>query len=59
MTGLESELDAIASEMEFSGVLRVDRAHQVELAAAYGLADRGQVPNTVDTQFALASGTRA
>ncbi len=59
MTELESELDAIASEIAFSGVLRVDRAHQVELAKAYGLAHRGcGIPNEVSTRFAIASGTK-
>ena len=59
MTELESELDAIASEMEFSGVLRVDRAHQIELAKAYDLAHRGcGIPNQVNTRFAIASGTK-
>ena len=39
--------------------MRVDRGDEVELAAAYGLADRAhEVPNTVDTQFAIASATK-
>ena len=43
----------------FSGVVRVDRGGEVELAKAYGLAHRGYgIPNTVDTQFAIASGTK-
>ncbi len=38
---------------------RVDRAGSVELAKAYGLADRAhEVANTVDTQFGIASGTK-
>ena len=57
MSVLESELDSIAEETGFSGVVRVDRAGEVELAKAYGLAHRGYgIANTVDTQFGLASG---
>jgi CubicO group peptidase (beta-lactamase class C family) len=59
VTGLESELDALASEKAFSGVVRVDRGGTVELAKAYGLAHRGyEIANDVDTRFALASGTK-
>src|SRR3954453_21295526 len=56
---LESEIDAIAVANDFSGVVRVDRDGEVELAKAYGLAHRGhEIPNTVDTQFAIASGVK-
>jgi CubicO group peptidase (beta-lactamase class C family) len=59
MPGLEDELDAIASETAFSGVVRVDSANGIEAAKAYGLAHRGyEIPNEVDTQFAIASGTK-
>jgi len=59
MAALEHELDAIATETGFSGVVRVDRGDQVELAKAYGLAHRGyEVPNEVDTRFGLASATK-
>ena len=55
----ELELDAIASETGFSGVVRVDRGDRVEIVKAYGLAHRGyDIPNKVDTRFALASGTK-
>ena len=55
----ELELDAIASETGFSGVVRVDRGDRVEVLKAYGLAHRGyDIPNEVDTRFALASGTK-
>ena len=58
MGGLLDELDAIAAETTFSGVVRVDRAGEVELARAYGLAHRGyEIPNALDTQFAIASGS--
>ena len=55
----ERDLDAIAAEARFSGVVRVDRGNEVVLAKAYGLADRGhEIPNEVDTQFATASGLK-
>jgi CubicO group peptidase (beta-lactamase class C family) len=59
MSELAAELDAIAAETAFSGVVRVDSAHAVELAKAYGLAHRGhRIPNTAGTQFAIASGAK-
>lgn len=59
MSGLESELDSIASKSEFSGVVRIDRADGIELEKAYGLAQRGlEIPNGVDTRFAIASGSK-
>jgi CubicO group peptidase (beta-lactamase class C family) len=59
MSGLESELDAIAAETAFSGVVRVDSSEGTEVAKAYGLAHRAyEIPNEVDTQFATASGTK-
>jgi len=57
MSGLERELDSIASKTAFSGVVRIDRADRIELEKAYGLAHRGfEIPNQVDTRFAIASG---
>jgi CubicO group peptidase (beta-lactamase class C family) len=57
--GLVSELDAIAADTAFSGVIRVDRADEIEVARAYGLAHRGyEIPNTLDTRFATASGAK-
>ncbi|MGZ4376311.1 MAG: serine hydrolase domain-containing protein, partial [Gaiellaceae bacterium] len=59
MQPLEPEIDAIAAANDFSGVVRIDRAGEVELAKAYGLAHRAhEIPNTVDTQFAIASGAK-
>jgi CubicO group peptidase (beta-lactamase class C family) len=56
---LEIELDAIATESAFSGVVRVDDGDAVQVAKAYGLAHRGYgVPNQVDTRFGVASGTK-
>jgi CubicO group peptidase (beta-lactamase class C family) len=43
----------------FSGVVRVDRGDTTEFATAGGLAHRGHgIANTVDTRFAIASGTK-
>ena len=56
---LERELDDLAAEIDFAGVVRVDHPGQETLAKAYGLAHRGYaIPNTVDTRFALASMTK-
>jgi CubicO group peptidase (beta-lactamase class C family) len=57
---LEGAVDAVAAATGFSGVVRVDRGGRVELAKAYGWAHRGfRVPNTVDTRFGTASGTKS
>jgi CubicO group peptidase (beta-lactamase class C family) len=59
MESLRDAVDAEAGRTGFSGVVRVDRAGVTELEAAYGLADRAhQIPNAVDTQLAIASGTK-
>jgi CubicO group peptidase (beta-lactamase class C family) len=59
MESLRDAVDAEAERTGFSGVVRVDRAGVIELAAAYGRADRAfGVPNAVDTQFATASATK-
>ncbi|MEO6087204.1 MAG: serine hydrolase domain-containing protein, partial [Umezawaea sp.] len=51
--------DAIAAETDFHGVVHVSRGGEVEFAKAYGLAHRGHgIANTVDTRFAIASGTK-
>jgi CubicO group peptidase (beta-lactamase class C family) len=56
---LQHEIDSAVAESGFSGVVRVDRGDEIELARAYGLADRGhQIANTLDTQFATASATK-
>ncbi len=60
MPRLEGELDDLASETAFSGVVRVDWADRVEVAKAYGLAHRGLgIANEVGTQFGIASGTKS
>jgi CubicO group peptidase (beta-lactamase class C family) len=59
VTELADELDALALETGFSGVVGVERDGG-GFARAYGLADRGwEIPNTVDTRFATASGTKS
>jgi CubicO group peptidase (beta-lactamase class C family) len=59
MEPLAEQVDRVAGDSSFSGVVRVDRAGRVEFAKAYGLADRGhEIPNTVDTRFAIASGVK-
>ena len=59
MLTLKDAVDAIAQDTGFSGVLRVDRSDGIELAIAYGLADRAHaLANTVDTRFAIASGMK-
>jgi hypothetical protein len=56
---LESQVDRVATETGFSGVVGVDRGDSTELAKAYGMAHRGlQVANTIDTQFGIASGVK-
>lgn len=59
MADLERDLTALATEKQFSGVVRVDRAGETQVAAAFGLAERGfGVPNTLDTRFGLASAAK-
>jgi CubicO group peptidase (beta-lactamase class C family) len=59
MTSLTDAVDAEVARSGFSGVVRVDRAGGTELVRAYGFADRAHgIANTVDTQFATASGTK-
>lgn len=56
---LSASIDALAAEHDFSGVVSVDRGGDIDFARAYGLADRThQTPNTVDTRFGIASGTK-
>jgi CubicO group peptidase (beta-lactamase class C family) len=60
MDPLPAAVDAVAMDTGFSGVVAVHREGTVELARAYGHAHRAhQVPNTVTTRFAVASGSKA
>ncbi|MFL5966820.1 MAG: serine hydrolase domain-containing protein [Gaiellaceae bacterium] len=57
---LRGELDELAGTSGFSGVVRIDRGGDMELGAAYGLADRRyRIPNGLDTLFGIASGTKS
>ncbi|MDH2414884.1 serine hydrolase [Nocardioides sp. CER19] len=56
---LANAVDEAAARTGFSGAVRVDRSGVTELSAAYGLADRAHgIPNTIDTLFATASGSK-
>jgi len=56
---LEDAIDSVARDTGFTGVVRVDRGDATELVKAYGLADRAHsIDNTIDTRFAIASGTK-
>ena len=60
MGGLQDEVDALAEQTGFSGVVHVETAGQAQIARAYGLADRAHgIANTVETQFGIASGSKA
>jgi CubicO group peptidase (beta-lactamase class C family) len=53
-------IDRIATETRFSGVVRIDVGDDVVFSGAYGLANRAYgVPNTQDSQLAIASGVKA
>lgn len=59
MSALEDEVDRVAAEKDFAGVVRVDRGANVEIEKAYGLAHRGErIENAVATRFAIASATK-
>jgi CubicO group peptidase (beta-lactamase class C family) len=59
MPELEDAVDAIAAATGFSGVVLVDGGDDFELAKAYGFAHSGyEISNTLDTRFAIASGTK-
>src|SRR3954447_23325864 len=59
MESLRDALDEAAERTGFSGVVRVDRSGETELATAYGYAHRAhRIRNTVETLFATASGTK-
>jgi len=54
-----AEVDRLAADVGFSGVVRLDLADTVAFERAYGFAHRGErLANAVDTRFALASGSK-
>jgi CubicO group peptidase (beta-lactamase class C family) len=60
MPDLASAVDAAAGADGFAGVVSVRRGGRTVFARAYGLAHRAyRVPNTLDTRFAVASGSKA
>lgn len=59
MDELRAAIQGTATEAGFSGVVQIDEQDQTLVAEAFGLAHRGfEIPNTVETQFAIASGTK-
>ena len=59
MQPLEDAVDSAATRTGFSRVVRVDRGDELELANAYGFADRAHaIPTAVATLFATASATK-
>ncbi|KAA2262842.1 beta-lactamase family protein [Solihabitans fulvus] len=59
MSVVRDVVESVVAETGFTGVVRVDRAGEVEFAGAYGLADRRHgIANRLDTRFAIASGTK-
>jgi CubicO group peptidase (beta-lactamase class C family) len=59
VTALEHEVEQVAEESRFSGVVRVDVAGETVLARAFGFADRAhEQPNTVATRIGIASGSK-
>lgn len=56
---IQAAVDALSRETDFSGAIRVDVDGSLVFAKAYGYAQRGwRVPNTVETLFGTASGTK-
>ena len=59
MNQLDQVIEQAANETCFSGVIFVKIDGNVEFESAYGYADRSnKIPNTVDTRFGIASGTK-
>jgi CubicO group peptidase (beta-lactamase class C family) len=59
VSDLARDLDSLAVETSFSGVVRIDEGDRVVFEQAYGLANRSAtVRNTLDTRFGIASGTK-
>ena len=56
---LSQMIEQIVNETRFSGVVFVKIDGSVEFENAYGYADRSnKIPNTIDTRFGIASGTK-
>jgi CubicO group peptidase (beta-lactamase class C family) len=60
MPTIATDIDAVADEHSFAGVVSVDRGGETEFARAYGFAHRAhRIANVVDTRFAIASGSKS
>jgi CubicO group peptidase (beta-lactamase class C family) len=56
---LTGSIDRLVAETQFSGVVRIDDGDDIAFARAYGLSNRAHgLPNTLDTQFGIASGVK-
>ena len=56
---LSAVLDQIALETEFSGVIYIRQNGRILYQKAFGYADRSnKIPNSLDTRFGIASGTK-
>ena len=54
-----ADIEKVAAETAFAGVVRIDRRDEIELLVAHGDADRRWgIANTPDTRFATASATK-
>ena len=59
MSQLNQVIEQTVSETSFSGVVFIKLNGNVEFENAYGYADRSnKIPNTIDTRFGIASGTK-
>jgi CubicO group peptidase (beta-lactamase class C family) len=59
VSDVADDLDSLALATSFAGVVRLDEGDSVLFERAYGLASRSSnVPNTLETRFATASGTK-
>jgi CubicO group peptidase (beta-lactamase class C family) len=55
----DQSIDETAAEHDFAGVVRIDVDGEVVVARAYGFAERAhEIPNRIDTVFAIASGAK-
>jgi len=59
MEELISRVEQVAGETEFSGVVSIFRGDSSVFSKAFGYRDvRNELPNTTDTRFGIASGTK-
>lgn len=59
MEELIRRIEQVAAETEFSGVVSILRGKLTEFSKAFGYRDvKNRLPNTTDTKFGIASGTK-